>query len=85
MRECAPLVTGCADVVIVSHPLHAARARRYWLQQFPADAGRVHVVGGRRPFDQWWFATASAVYECSIAITEALHPHRASIDEIVSR
>ncbi|MFV0259246.1 MAG: YdcF family protein [Acidimicrobiales bacterium] len=39
-----PLVDPEAPVILVSDPLHAGRARRYWLDQRPQDHNRVHVL-----------------------------------------
>lgn len=47
------LVAGCDVVILVSDPIHAARARGYWLRQYPSDAERVFVtpcVG----LGTWW-------------------------------
>ncbi|MFV0524701.1 MAG: YdcF family protein [Acidimicrobiales bacterium] len=39
-----PLVDAGAPVILVSDPLHADRARRYWLDQRPEDRDWVHVL-----------------------------------------
>lgn len=55
-----PLVDGSTAVTLVSDPLHAARARRYWLNQQPEDDGRIFVFGGRGFFDHWWLKVPTA-------------------------
>ena len=47
------LVAGSEVVILVSDPIHAARARDYWLRQHPSDIDRVFVT----PFvgiGDWW-------------------------------
>jgi uncharacterized SAM-binding protein YcdF (DUF218 family) len=72
VRESAPLVRHCDVVLLVSDPLHARRARRYWLGQFPADQGRVFVAVDRRPFERWWLLTPTTLSECALALHERL-------------
>jgi uncharacterized SAM-binding protein YcdF (DUF218 family) len=72
VRESAPLVRHCDVVLLVSEPLHARRGRRYWLQQFPADDGRVFAAVDRRPFERWWLLTPTTLSECALALHERL-------------
>jgi uncharacterized SAM-binding protein YcdF (DUF218 family) len=69
VREAAPLVRDCAAVHLVSQPLHAARARRYWLAQFPEDADRVFVTLGDVKTN-WWIAAPVAAYELGIRVRD---------------
>ncbi len=59
----APLVDDLDYVVITSDPLHARRARSYWIEQRPADAERVFVSDARRPFESTWSAVPTAAVE----------------------
>jgi hypothetical protein len=52
--------------------LHARRGRRYWLQQFPADDGRVFAAVERRAFERWWLLTPATLAECALALHERL-------------
>jgi uncharacterized SAM-binding protein YcdF (DUF218 family) len=67
-----PLVGGAQSVVLVSDPLHAARARSYWLRQRPDEAGRVLVTGQSSPFDHWWLQVPTAIHELGRAIFDRL-------------
>jgi uncharacterized SAM-binding protein YcdF (DUF218 family) len=71
VSEAAPLVRDCAAVHIVSQPLHAARARRYWLRQFPDDGNRVFVTLGDVD-TRWWIAAPIAVYELAILVRDRI-------------
>lgn len=56
------LVAGCDVVILVSDPIHAARARGYWLRQHPSDSQRVFVtpcvgIGG------WWIKIPTFLYD----------------------
>lgn len=57
------LLGGDETVVIVSDPLHAARARRYWLKQSPGDQHRVFITGCCGLFDGWWLKSPTAIVE----------------------
>lgn len=74
----APLVDGFGSVVLVSDPLHAKRAWRYWMQQRPEDRDRVFVTDARRPFERLHLAVPSAVVEVLRSIRERLGPLRPS-------
>jgi vancomycin permeability regulator SanA len=54
------LVTDSAVVVLVSDPVHAARARRYWLRQHPSDADRVFVTQCAG-LGSWWMKIPAAL------------------------
>lgn len=56
-----PLVVDADRVVLVSDGPHAARARRYWLRQFPGDGARVVVDPTYRPLEGAWIKFPSAV------------------------
>jgi uncharacterized SAM-binding protein YcdF (DUF218 family) len=71
VREAETLVRDCAAVHLVSEPLHAARARRYWLRQFPADADRVFVTLGTTGTG-WWITVPSAAYELGIVVRDRI-------------
>lgn len=49
-----PLTSGYANVYIVSDPLHAARARKYWLKQAPEDSSRVHALNYLKLCESIW-------------------------------
>lgn len=72
VENAAPLLAACDVVLIVSEPLHAARARRYWHQQYPEDASRVFVGSRRRPFERWWLTVPTTLYELAIALQDRL-------------
>lgn len=59
-----------ASVLIVSDPMHAARARRYWLQQRPTDLGRVFVSRVAPWYSGWWIKAPSALVELGRLIDE---------------
>lgn len=56
-----PLVDRADRIVLVSDGVHAARARRYWLRQFPHDAGRVVVDPISVPLEAAWLKGPSAI------------------------
>ncbi len=59
----APLTDAFDRVVVASDPLHAKRARNYWIQQRPSDADRVFVSDSRRPFEGTWSSVPTAAIE----------------------
>lgn len=59
----APLVEQYDEVILVSDPLHAKRAWRYWMEQHPQDRGRVFVTDERRPFESMISAVPTAMVE----------------------
>jgi len=63
-----PLVEEAASVVLVSDPLHAARARSYWLRQRPNDAERVTVTDESPLFDHWWLKVPTGIHALGRAI-----------------
>lgn len=58
-----PLVHPNHNIVFVSDPLHAARARTYWIQQSPSDRQRLYVTDCGRPLDGWWIKAPSVLAE----------------------
>lgn len=69
------LVGGCDVVILVSDPIHAARARRYWLRQHPSDSQRVFVtpcVG----FGAWWIKVPTFVEGAVRAARSSLQDQR---------
>lgn len=68
VRESARYVRDCDVVLLVSDPMHARRARRYWHAQFPEDVDRVDVAGHRTPLTRWWLLVPATLFECAIAV-----------------
>ena len=68
----APLVEEVEYVIIAADPMHAKRARQYWLEQRPADVGRVFVSDARRPFESAWSSVPTAVVEVVRSIRQRL-------------
>lgn len=62
VAQTMPLVSSARSIVLVSDPLHAARARSYWLRQRPRDHDRVFVTGRSGFFDHWWLKLPTAVH-----------------------
>jgi hypothetical protein len=54
------LVEDSAVVILVSDPVHAAWARRYWLRQHPSDADRVFVTPCAG-LGSWWMKIPTAL------------------------
>jgi vancomycin permeability regulator SanA len=54
------LVADSAVVILVSDPVHAAWARRYWLRQHPSDADRVFVTPCAG-LGSWWMKIPTAL------------------------
>lgn len=54
------LVADSDVVILVSDPVHAAWARRYWLRQRPADANRVFVTQSAG-IGSWWIKIPTAL------------------------
>jgi uncharacterized SAM-binding protein YcdF (DUF218 family) len=67
----APMVEDHEIVILVSDPIHAARARQYWIEQRPKDVGRIFVTDCSPRFTGWWMKIPTAVIETvrSIAVT----------------
>lgn len=55
-------------VLLVSNPLHAARARRHWLGLYAEDAHRVFTVTQPAGLTDWHRSLAATVYETASAI-----------------
>ena len=54
------LVADSAVVILVSDPVHAAWARRYWLRQHPSDGDRVFVTPCAG-LGSWWMKIPTAL------------------------
>jgi vancomycin permeability regulator SanA len=54
------LVADSAVVILVSDPVHAAWARKYWLRQHPSDADRVFVTPCAG-LGSWWMKIPTAL------------------------
>ena len=65
------LVEDSAVIILVSDPVHAARARKYWLQQHPCDTDRVFVTPCAG-IGSWW-----------MKIPTALDPLRQSVQSVL--
>ncbi len=59
----APLVDDFDRVILASDPLHAKRARDYWLEQRPDDRNRIFISSVRRPFENVWSSVPTAAVE----------------------
>lgn len=72
-----PMADTSGTIVIVSDPLHAARARRYATEQRPDLAGRLAFADDYRFLERWWLKTPVAVYELAAqARDRVLHCRR---------
>ncbi len=58
-----PMVETYDWIAIASDPMHAARARRYALQQRPDLAGRLIFARNYRFAERWWLKVPTAAYE----------------------
>jgi uncharacterized SAM-binding protein YcdF (DUF218 family) len=67
MRFALPLVETRDFIAIASDPMHAARARRYALQQRPDLVGRLVFAENYRFMERWWLKVPTAAYELYIA------------------
>jgi len=63
VRFALPMVEACDAIAIASDPMHAARARRYALQQRPDLGGRLVFADNYRFMDRWWLKVPTAAYE----------------------
>jgi uncharacterized SAM-binding protein YcdF (DUF218 family) len=72
VKYAAPLLEHCEVVLLVSDPMHAARARKYWCRQFPADAERVVVAKTHRELRDWWLTIPGTLYELSMIVHDRL-------------
>lgn len=70
------LVADASAVVLVSDPLHAARARAYWLRQRPEDTDRVEVTDQSGLLDHWWLQVPTAVREVARALFDLVRTGR---------
>ncbi|MCX4098306.1 YdcF family protein [Nocardia sp. alder85J] len=58
-----PLIEHADRIILVSDPMHAARARRYLRVQRPDLAARLAPAADYRPFEQWWLKVPTAAHE----------------------
>ena len=58
-----PMVETYDSIAIASDPMHAARARRYALQQRPDLRGRLVFAENYRFMERWWLKVPTAAYE----------------------
>ncbi len=68
------LVADSAVVILVSDPVHAAWARRYWLRQHPSDADRVFVTPCAG-LGSWWMKIPTALDGIRRSAQSALRTH----------
>ena len=68
------LVEDSEVVVLVSDPVHAAWARRYWLRQRPSDADRVFVTPCAG-LGSWWMKVPTALDGFRRSAQSALRTH----------
>ncbi|MGB8860289.1 MAG: YdcF family protein [Ilumatobacteraceae bacterium] len=59
----AALVADREHVALVSDPMHARRAQRYWRQQFPGSRVPQIAPGGYRLLERWWLKVPTAAGE----------------------
>ena len=63
LRFALPMVETCDSIAIASDPMHAARARRYALQQRPDLSGRLAFAENYRLMERWWLKVPTAAVE----------------------
>jgi len=63
VRFALPMIETCDWIAIASDPMHAARARRYALQQRPDLGGRLVFAQNYRFAERWWLKVPTAAYE----------------------
>jgi uncharacterized SAM-binding protein YcdF (DUF218 family) len=61
-----PWVDGSSSIAFCSDPMHAARARRYALEQRPELRDRLVGADDYRFLERWWIKLPAMVYELSI-------------------
>lgn len=73
-----PMAEKFDTIMIVSDPLHAARARRYAVAQRPDLAGRLAFADDYRRLERWWLKVPIALHELGAVMRDrTLHPgHR---------
>jgi uncharacterized SAM-binding protein YcdF (DUF218 family) len=72
-----PMAETFDTIMIVSDPLHAARARRYVAVQRPDLAGRLVFADDYRCLERWWLKAGVVVRELAVLVAEpTLHPDR---------
>jgi uncharacterized SAM-binding protein YcdF (DUF218 family) len=63
VRFALPMIESYDWIAIASDPMHAARGRRYALQQRPDLAGRLVLAENYRFAERWWLKVPTAAYE----------------------
>ena len=61
VQNARPYVQSFEAVVLVSDPLHASRARQYWMKQEPVDDDRVFITTESTFWDHWWLKVPTAL------------------------
>jgi uncharacterized SAM-binding protein YcdF (DUF218 family) len=69
-----PMAETSGTIMIVSDPLHAARARRYAAAQRPDLAGRLAFADDYRFLERWWLKVPIAVHELAAVIRDRVAP-----------
>jgi uncharacterized SAM-binding protein YcdF (DUF218 family) len=67
-----PIVESCDSIAIASDPMHAARARRYALQQRSDLRDRIVFADNYRFMERWWLKVPTAAYEMYAAINSGV-------------
>lgn len=65
-----PLVAGCSRLAFISDPMHAARARKYAVQQQPELAAKLVSGGEYALFERWWLKFPTALHEAYKLVAE---------------
>ena len=68
LRFALPMVETSDSIAIASDPMHAARARRYALQQRPELSARLVFAENYRFMERWWLKVPTAAYELYLAV-----------------
>ncbi len=63
LRFALAMVESFEAIAIASDPMHAARARRYALQQRPDLRGRLVFAENYRFLERWWLKVPTAAVE----------------------
>jgi uncharacterized SAM-binding protein YcdF (DUF218 family) len=68
MSFALPMLESYDSIAIASDPMHAARARRYALQQRPDLSARLVFAENYRFMERWWLKVPTAAYELYLAV-----------------
>ena len=63
MSLALPMVESYDSIAIASDPMHAARARRYAVEQRPDLRGRLVFAQNYRFLERWWLKVPTAAVE----------------------